>query len=422
MSRYNKVERGIARVLSRVPYIKKVVKLMYARWVFLRSKKSYRVKSSSIPDALTVKDKSSFFGYYDKVPENELGMILLCVTSSNTRRLPSAEEEIQLVVLSEEYLVLLCVSVQAYNWQQGCRAHWLSNDLFIFNDFDKSRDCYISRVFSVSERKEVKRFDFPVQDSFSTEYFISLNYQRLRTLRPDYGYYNLPGLSQKQLEDLNSDGLWRVDYESGEGRLFISLKDVCSLEPAAEFSDAIHKINHVMISPDGSRFIFMHRYFVRGHRVDRLILADSETAELRLLSDHGMVSHCFWVDKNTILGYMRGPQRKDAYWLIDVGTGEFNRLINEELSSLGDGHPHVRGEWFVTDTYPDKARMQHLLLGNWKTGEVLKIGEFYHGFEFHGESRCDLHPRLSYDGRKVYFDSIFNGKRHLYAMRVRSEC
>jgi hypothetical protein len=127
-----------------------------------------------------------------------------------------------------------------------------------------------------------------------------------------------------------------------------------------------------------------------------------------------MVSHYFWVDDKTLLCYMRGPGKKDAYWLVDIDSVSFEHFAG--LDGLGDGHPHVHGDWFIADTYPNKSRMQQLNLINWKTGEVKNLGEFFHGFEFKGETRCDLHPRFSPCGKKVYFDSVFSGKRRLYKM------
>ena len=32
---------------------------------------------------------------------------------------------------------------------------------------------------------------------------------------------------------------------------------------------------------------------------------------------------------------------------------------------------------------------------------------------YKGQTRCDLHPRFSADGRKVFFDSVYSGKRRL---------
>ena len=418
MSNFNPLERAIARTLSSFPFIKKMVKFAYSRLTYVINKKSYKSQSVSTLSIFTVSSDSSFFGYYDKSPENSKGLVLAYKTDANTSKKPSLRQRVELCVFNQKNELLVQVPVNVHNWQQGCRAHWLDSDLFIYNDFDAVSECYVSRVYSVSERSEVKCFNFPVQDSFRKDYFISLNYQRLMTLRPDYGYRNLPLLTSEQLDDLHSDGLWKIDYKTQDAILFISIADVCKLNPNPDFAGAVHKLNHVMISPDGTQFIFMHRYLVRGQRFDRLIVASSSTAEMLLLSDFGMVSHCFWVDHKTVLGYMRGPEGKDAYWLIDVTTGEFSESPCVDLKSYGDGHPHVHGDWFVTDTYPDKARMQHLLYCNWNSGEVLVIGEFYHGFNFDGESRCDLHPRLSLDGKFVYFDSVFSGRRQLYKMEL----
>ena len=418
MSSYNSLERTIARLLNNYPFVKKFSKLLYSRLVYLRNRKSYKSTSSRVVTAYSCDDVSTFFGYYDKSPVNSAGLVLACLTKADTSKKPSVEQQVELAVFDVKGDVVLKIGVDVHNWQQGCRAHWLDSDLFIYNDFDVETESYISCVYSVSNRKQIKRFAMPVQDSFANKYLISLSYQRLMTLRPDYGYRNLPDLNDRQLADLDSDGLWKIGYEAGEVELFLSISDICRLKPNDAFFGAVHKVNHVMISPDGSQFIFMHRYIIGGQRFDRLILASANTFEMRLLSDFGMVSHCFWADSHTILGYMRGPDGIDSYWLINVVTGEFSKLPCKGLKVYGDGHPHVSGDWFITDTYPDKARMQHLLYCNWKTGEVKEVAEFFHGFGFDGESRCDLHPRLSPDGKSVYFDSVFSGKRQLYRMEL----
>lgn len=418
MSSYSGLERGIARLLGRFPLVKRFAKFSYSRLVYLKARKPGKVYSVADPVPYTESQLGSFFGYYDKSPENEKGQVLAQISSRPSKELPSAQEAVELVVFDTNRDPLLRLPVNAYNWQQGCRAHWLTDDLFIFNDFDSASNCYVSRVFSIADQDQKKLFEKPVQDSFGTEYFISLNYRRLMALRPDYGYRNLPSLDQESLSDLENDGLWRVDYGTGASRLLISLADACSIKPVADFGNAVHKFNHVMISPDGQQIIFMHRYFLGQRRFDRLLLADAHTGEMKLLSDFGMVSHCFWADQNTVLGYMRGPGDKDGYWLLDVRTGQFKPLLQEELGRFGDGHPHVCGDWFVTDTYPDKARMQHLLLCNWKTGSVKELGEFFHGFDYVGETRCDLHPRFSPDGTGVFFDSVFTGQRQLYRIEL----
>ena len=418
MSSYSGLERNIARVLRRFPAIKEFAKFCYSRLMYVRAKKSYKFKTESSPICFSYDSRESFFGYYDKSPENSQGMVLAQVSNRSTALIPSTDKNVEIAIFDKNQKVLFSVPVSAYNWQQGCRAHWLNEDLFIFNDYDDENKIYVAKIYSVNQRKQVKVFNHAVQDSFEDKFFISLNYKRLMALRPDYGYRNAPQLPDQELRDNTQDGLWFVDIQTGDTKLLFSLEDACRINPVPEFQNAVHKFNHVMISPSGEHFIFMHRYLLGKRRFDRLFKFDISTGEISLLSDFGMVSHCFWVNDSTVLGFLRGPTGVDGYWLIDVDSGEFTAFQHEKLSAYGDGHPHVVGDWFVTDTYPDKARMQHLLLCNIVTGEVKQIGEFFHGFEFSGETRCDLHPRLTTCGTAVFFDSVFNGQRQLYRMEL----
>ena len=50
--------------------------------------------------------------------------------------------------------------------------------------------------------------------------------------------------------------------------------------------------------------------------------------------------------------------------------------------------------------------------------ELEKLGEFMESFDFYAETRCDLHPRFSFDGNQVFFDSVHSGKRQLYMMEI----
>ena len=70
------------------------------------------------------------------------------------------------------------------------------------------------------------------------------------------------------------------------------------------------------------------------------------------------------------------------------------------------------------DSYPDKYRFQHLYIFCAEKETVEEIGKFYSPFRYTGENRCDLHPRWSRDGKIIYFDSVHEGKRKLYALKV----
>ncbi len=418
-SNYKASERNIARLLSKIPLIKNTVKYVYSRFVFITNKKNH-VHCTTFPiKAITKLQKETFFGYYDKSPVNSSGSLMLSYISSypTTRKNQFKKVSIELGVFSlDDGEIILSLPTRAYNWQQGARAHWINDELFIYNDYDEESNRYISRVFSVMHKKEIKAFQLPVQDSFKTDFFLSLNYRRLQALRPDYGYSNVAQLTSAELKQTENDGIWLVNYATAEITLLYSLDDIIKCGNDIRFSEAYHKVNHIMISPSGEQFIFLHRYYVGKRKFDRLLLGDLTGNKLKILSDHEMVSHCFWADNDTILGYLRGPDSIDAYWLIDIYTGVFSKLPTSTLEKYGDGHPNVYKDWFVTDTYPDKARMQHLMLCNWKTGELRELGHFFHGFKYNGETRCDLHPRFSPDGKSIFFDSVYDGARRLYRM------
>jgi hypothetical protein len=414
-NRFNRTERFIANLLNRLPFIKSIIKKSYQYLIWQLHKKKTQISINNFAPITFDNRTDSFFGYYDKSPVSDDYYILCHLSMHGTKKKPDPKRYVDIALFAPgKSQPLLKIQTHSYNWQQGARAHWLDSELFIFNDFDQSAQRYVSRVYSKGSLKEVKRFEMPVQDSFGVHYFLSINYRRLMALRPDYGYRNLPALDEDELSNLQNDGIWKVDYITGKTTLLYSLAQVASLDPKPEFANAFHKVNHVMISPSGDEFIFLHRFYLGRRRIDRLVLADGEGKNLRILADYAMVSHCYWADEKTIIGYLRGPADRDGYYLINTTSGVFTSFADGALDDFGDGHPHVRGDWFVTDTYPDKARMQHLLFCNWKTKQIRELGEVFHSFTYSGETRCDLHPRLSPDSRTVFFDSIFEGKRRLY--------
>ncbi len=414
MSNYSFLERSIAKSLGHFPVLKRLLKAIYARMVYFKHRKTYSIKCNYAIHSVDYGDAETFFGYYDKSPLNTNSKVIFLATDYSTKNKPSSENEVKLIVQdinSKE--VINEHDIKAYNWQQGCRSHWLTDDLYIFNDFNIDTETYMARIWSVQSKSELWSFDYPVQDSFKCDYYLSLNYRRLLSLRPDYGYRNLPSLNVNELQSINDDGIWKVTIADNKCELLISLSSIVGFFPVDEMNKALHKVNHVMISPEGDRFLFLHRYYIGKRRVDRLLLADAENGDLSLIANFGMVSHYTWLDNDNILAYLRGPDYSDGYWKVNLSNLKFDRYLSGNLDKYGDGHPHSNDNWMVTDTYPDKSRMQHLLLVNSKEGSVEQLAELKHGFEFSGETRCDLHPRLSLDGCLVFFDTVYSGKRKL---------
>jgi len=179
---------------------------------------------------------------------------------------------------------------------------------------------------------------------------------------------------------------------------------------------AKHKFNHIMISPSGRKVMFLHRWaLANGRKFDALLVCNVDGSDLKVVADRGMVSHCYWYDDENIFGYLREFDG-DRFYMINVNTLEKRVVGKNIIDKYGDGHPTIHKDKIVFDTYPDKARMLHLFMYDLRTQKLKELGEFFQSFDFYGETRCDLHPRFSYDGRCIFFDSVHEGKRYLYMM------
>lgn len=79
---------------------------------------------------------------------------------------------------------------RAWNFQQGCMAHWLAtspDSLIIFNDLRDNR--FVSVIMNVHTRREIKTITYPVAAvSPSGKEAVSINFSRMRITRTDYGY------------------------------------------------------------------------------------------------------------------------------------------------------------------------------------------------------------------------------------------
>lgn len=415
-SSFHKVHYKCAYFLSNFPHFKKFIKFIFIRLIFIFNRKKYKIRCN-YPIISVNSNYETFFGYYDSIPTNNRGFVLCHLSRSSTKCLPSPNNPINVALFSPDLQFELWSSKSyAYNWQQGSRLQWLDDDYFIYNDFSQKSQTYVSKVVSSLLLKETEVFNFPVQASFKKNYFLSVNYQRLITLNPDYGYRNKPKLSLSQLSKLSNDGIWKTCFRQKQSSLFISLEMICDFGKKNIFEKSKHCVNHIMISPNGNKFIFIHRYYYKSRRYDRLFLADSETSELQLLSEYGMVSHCCWENNNRILCYMKGSDLTFGYWFVSIPDGKFAKC--NYFNGFGDGHPTVSADFVITDTYPDKSRMNFLNVFNVRENRLHEIGQFYHSFSYSGQSRCDLHPRFCSNSKSIFIDTIHGGKRKLQRVSV----
>lgn len=415
---YTRFERLIAAALSRFPGIKKVLKRQYQRLNFALSKQGLAWESPYRLRKFEYEDKETFFGYYDRSPESPDGRyVLYHAVNSPSYQLPLPEEIAYIIVIDQhtDTLAMEC-STTSFNWQQGARAMWLDNDRFIFNDYNASEDHYVARIHSVSQKKVVKLFDRALYDA-AGDVGVSLNFDRLQRMRPDYGYRDRNGkISPDEWND-KTDGVFLVDLLSGESRLFLSLAQLKSIGNILSPDKGEHWVNHLMISPDQKQIIFLHRWVLNGKVHHRLIYTPLDDANPRVLAE-GLVSHCCWNGNDEIIAYIGEEGMPGDYYRISISGGRKIELAPGQLIAYGDGHPSVFNNKMLFDTYPDRSRMKSLLLMSLDGGGPAKLGEFFESLKFSGSSRCDLHPRWGAEGKSVYFDSVHEGKRRLYSINL----
>jgi hypothetical protein len=198
--------------------------------------------------------------------------------------------------------------------------------------------------------------------------------------------------------------------------LLVSLAELARIPYPRQSPNDKHYVNHLSWTLDGKRFLMYNRW--SGHGMPtRVFTCDGNGADLRLLSDAPQSSHYTWRDPEHVLIWDIGGYRLYK----DDGSGE----AKETLWKAPNGHqsyvPGTKNEWIVTDTYVAGAqdRTQHLYLFHVPTRRVYPLGRFVAPPEYKGEWRCDLHPRLSRDGRFVVVDSPHAGNgRQQYVIEI----
>ncbi|MFW5858011.1 MAG: hypothetical protein ACOCX4_09045 [Planctomycetota bacterium] len=378
--------------------------------------------------ALTQGPKHHWFGYYDKLEFDPAGRRVLGMEVDFEGRSPRAEDRIRigLVDLADGDRWVDLGGTRAWCWQQGCMLQWLpgSDRKVIYND--READRFVSRILDV-ETGEVETVPHPVYAlSPDGRTAVAPDFRRINDMRPGYGYAGLPDPHTDDPAPATS-GIERIDLANGTAELVVPLSRMLEIPcPHADLSTAKHYFNHLLVSPDGTRFEFLHRwrYPTGGGFQTRMLTAAMDGSDLRVVDDYGGTSHFVWRDPETIIAYSHHPSHGNAFYLYP----DTDARVDPEPVGLDvmpeNGHCTYLADpdWILNDTYPQgQARLQELYLYHVPTGRRVEIGAFPSPPAYTGEWRCDLHPRSSPDGRTVVFDSTHEGAgRQLYLAEIGS--
>lgn len=412
--KYKGIEREISSFLNRYPKLKRSVKKAYQQLNFIFYKNDTPYICSYPIQKISFNEEESFFGYYDKSPVNENGSYIIFHSSPDPTTIkPKDNKRINIILLNiKENSFHKITETNAWNWQQGSRLQWIDDKRFVFNDFNESKSSYIARIYNVKDCRFEENLDFPVYDIYG-DFSLSLNFDRLTLQTPDYGYFAVPIKKYKNTIPLSEDGIFKTNISTNRTKLLYSFDDIIKTHFQDTMEGIRHQVNHIMISPDGRRFMFLHRWISNGVKYHSLLLADCDGSSLQCLIDNVIISHCTWYRNEKIVGYLE-YEGKAGYYQIDANTKKISPMNINGIDSIGDGHPSIYNQQMVFDSYPDKSRMKDLYLFDLQAEKLEKAGEFLEPIKYHEDTRCDLHPSWNFTGDKLFINSVHEGQRFLY--------
>lgn len=419
------IEQKINYQLNKYPGIKKAVKRGYQRLMYALSDK---IKSEGDIIRVSPNDPDSeyFFGYYDKSPWDSSGRYMLCMRAKDTWSEPDPLDEADILLFdsnSNSESVRKIATTHSWNVQQGCMAQWLGPDFssrVLYNDARGGKYCSVIVDVNTLEEWLLPLPVYTVSSNGKTA--LSLDFSRLHNLRPGYGYAALLEKTKGQALP-NATCIWKMDIESGELMPLLKYTDFVKFEPRPEMTEegSVHKVNHLMLSPNGKRFMVLYRWYCGQRKYTRLITCNIDGTDMYLLSDEDMVSHCYWKDNEHIIAFENKRDSGTGYYLMKDKTQDYQHLW-PALSN--DGHPSycpADNSLVVFDTYPDRARIQEVKIArdtDVEGKDIKVLAKVFAPFKYDNDTRCDLHPRWSRDGKKICFDACFEGHRGLYVVNV----
>jgi len=357
--------------------------------------------------AIKSQDYHYYVGYYDIDPFNEITQKIICHRVSKkftSQVLPEVGDIGLLSIATGEFEKL--EDSRAINWQLGTRVQWLDSKHVIYNDIQEGH--HVSRKLDVITKTVVKEYSRAFWAiSPDKKLGASLNFSRIRTKRPGYGY---SGLSI----DGDVERLTLFNLDSGADEYSVDLSEILNeLDYDPKGSDPY--LNHVAWSPCSTKLLSLFHFSesLNGTRKVYPIVFDLVENAWKSIDQSGFFSHHTWVDESNLLAYKR-YRNEERYCIWNIYTGW--SVISDSMP-ITDGHPSPVNQTtrIVVDTYPDMLGRMKLYLGSTDSNTTYKtIGFVMNPSKYTGALRCDLHPRVCRDNSKVFCDiPSKNGRRIL---------
>ena len=368
--------------------IKKIIKNFFQKFAYLvfpKVKVNHKYNFKVIG-----KDNDHYFvGYYDKDPVNISSKLILCHKVSNrySNMVEPTNATIGLLSIKDNSFKEL-TSTNAMNWQLGSRAQWLNENIIIFNDIDGGIQCSIK--YDISTNSRLVKYKRPFWDiSPNKKFGESLNFSRIRKMRPGYGYKG------KNIDNFK-EVLTIFSLENDSLIYSISLDEILQKVKFDKNIDDEIYLNHIVWSPSSKKLITIFNFEdkIQRKRMVYPVLINLETKEIDFIHKDGTFSHHTFINEDLILAYLKiNNHYCFGLWSKAKGWTEIKNSMPKH-----DGHPTYINlyDHVVVDSYPDRLGVMSLYLGSINPATKLeKIASIINFPQYKGPIRCDLHPRVS---------------------------
>ena len=402
--------------------------------------------SSELPPirAITRGPKYHWRGYYDKDLFDANDRYVLANEVDFEGRSPEPNDKISVGMIDlhqqDEWMEL--GTTTAWNWQQGCMLQWIPGDDYrekqhvLWND--REGDRFVCRILDIESRRIVRTLPAPIYCvEPNGQWGLSIDFRRLNDCRPGYGYAGIPDPYAQDLAP-EKTGLSRVDLRTGDSQLLLSYAQIAAIEYASDVKlqfdpkKSKHWFNHLLVAPDGKRFLFLHRWretpedssrekIASTGFSTRMFTANADGSSLHIVDPYGKTSHFVWRDSNSICSWAWHPSHRDRFYLYEDQSNRVSVVGADTMTQNGHNTylPFTNNDWILNDTYPDKGRIQHPYLYQVSTNRKVPIADLLSPDRYRAEYRCDNHPSSSRSGRQVVLDSTHDGKgRQVYLIDV----
>src|SRR6056297_2634131 len=250
-----------------------------------------------------------FFGYYAISPWCADQSKFLCLRTDFQDHYPKPDDQAQILLLDlenpkENPRVL--AKTKGFNLQQGAMLHWLPgcpNRKVVYNEVRHGK--VVSLIKDIGADEEAVEMPMGINAMAHGENVaLCVSFERLRECRKVCSYASVETNSiQKRPKD---DGIYIMDLNTGEVDMILSLQDVwgaCRFTKSRKLFTGPFWFNHVVFSPDNSRFSFLSRFrpWFKGYYTSMWTCGLDGKALFQLVDYENRVSHFEWLSPDRLM-------------------------------------------------------------------------------------------------------------------------